>query len=51
MRSFNKNLVPSFNQKDKLERIKITQDQSKVKPLTDLISPGNINKEMVNIQR
>jgi len=39
MRSFGKNLVPSFDQKEKLESMKITQAQSKIKPLTDLNSP------------
>ena len=46
MSSFGKNFVPSFNQKNKLESMKITSTLSK--PSVDL--NNLVNKEFVNVK-
>jgi hypothetical protein len=50
MSSFDKNFVPSFNQKNKFESMKIITTSSKIKPSVDLNTSQLVNKELVNVQ-
>lgn len=45
MRSFGNNFIPSFNQKDKFESMKITKPLSKIMPSVGLNSSQIVNKE------